>query len=97
MAGRVCRAGYTVGGAPLGSATGGCPRRGGDVYRADGRQQALALLAQRGPVIGGQGGQVGAGTGDPSHLPQAPHRVSHEMNDQLRQRGGSEYWPMNRR
>jgi hypothetical protein len=28
-----------------------------------------------------------AGPGRPVHLPQALHRVSHEMNDQLRQRG----------
>ena len=28
-----------------------------------------------------------AGPGHPAHLPQPPHRIGHEMNDQLRQRG----------
>ena len=74
----------------------------GQVTLADAGQARLVVsarieLAHRAPeraqrsapagVVPHAGRDQAAGPGDPAHLPQPRHRVSHEVNDQLGQRG----------
>jgi hypothetical protein len=86
----------------LHAAQAGLGEETGQMAFADTSQARLVVggriqLADRGPehgqrapaarVIPHAGGDSPARPGDPGHLPQAQHGISHEMHDQLRQGG----------